>query len=161
MQIFDVSNFTGSWQCVSDKLKKDGKHDEGELFRFVILIHFYEILVITTLILYTEAKEMKSPVSSPRTNEFSLNGSIKSTSTLPNHSDVIENIASSNASQQDKSSHGDHPKNTNVEMEAKGNELEMAANVENQDNVQDANVPEPYVHSLLKWPSGRTWVTKV
>lgn len=104
---------------------------------------------------------MKSPVSSPRTNEFSLNGSIKSTSTLPNHSDVIENIASSNASQQDKSSHGDHPKNTNVEMEAKGNELEMAANVENQDNVQDANVPEPYVHSLLKWPSGRTWVTKV
>lgn len=109
---------------------------------------------------FTEVKDVKAP-SSTNKNDLPLdhhqhNGNIKAA--LPLYPDVNEK---SGESQIEKVN--DDDKNTNVQVEPKSNDFEIACsadeNVAQQNTVDDRE--DEYEHSLWKWPSGRSCFTKV
>lgn len=93
------------------------------------------------------------------------NGNIKLA--VSAHPDGPEKAIGLEVSQNDKlqlqTSDGGKSKIMQADNESKNIDMEIACPDENQPN-QDDNNKEPtdeYEHSLWKWPSGRSWLSKV
>lgn len=108
---------------------------------------------------FTEVKEVISPTPTNKsdisTDHHQHNGNIKNK----------EKNCDADASPCDKRPEGDSPKikNISVEIESKPNEMEIACIDETVEELEIANKEkvDEYEHSLWKWPSGRSWLTKV
>ncbi|XP_068617429.1 sodium/potassium/calcium exchanger 3 [Battus philenor] len=135
-----IQNFAkGSWKCVSEMLKKNEEKQEGS---------------------YTAGCELnESKVSSSHnkndvvTDHYQHNGNIKCLSLYRDGNQKrLETIE-------------DEDKNINIQVEPKICETEIANQEDNNSkgDVEDANRSETdeYEHSLWKWPSGRSNLTKV
>nr|XP_021187578.2 sodium/potassium/calcium exchanger 3 isoform X2 [Helicoverpa armigera] len=145
-----IQNFAkSSWNCVSDMLKKNEKHENS-------------------IAAENELKDAKqsSPVNK---NDLSLdhhqhNGNIKSALSLcPDKNEKHCEIDTANSVTL-ATADGDKAKAICIDIENKANDVEI---VHHEDSIAVANVDEAnkevedkYVHSLWKWPSGRSWLTK-
>lgn len=116
---------------------------------------------------FAELKDAKEP-SPANKNDLSLdhhqhNGNIKSAlSLLP---DMNEKNSEMGTAQKLPVDDGDKAINICIDIEAKVNDIEIA---NPEENVTPASVGESnkeaedkYEHSLWKWPTGRSWLTKV
>lgn len=93
------------------------------------------------------------------------NGKIKSALSLcPDKNEKNSEIDTTN-SVNVPAADGDKAKNICIEIESKANDVEIANPEENAAvaNVEENNkeAEDKYVHSLWKWPTGRSWLTKV
>ncbi|XP_022832743.1 sodium/potassium/calcium exchanger 3 isoform X3 [Spodoptera litura] len=108
--------YTGNWNCVSDMLKKNEKHDNA--------------------VAADNDKNEKN----------------------------TENDSSQSVSLPAADGDGDKAKNICIDMENKDNDVEVENSLENESvvNVDENNKEgeDKYVHSLWKWPTGRSWLTK-
>lgn len=93
------------------------------------------------------------------------NGNIKSALSLcPDKNEKHNEIDSTNSVNL-PTADGDKTKNICVDIESKANDVEVANPEDNATvvNVEENNkeTEDKYVHSLWKWPTGRSWLTKV
>ncbi|XP_022832741.1 sodium/potassium/calcium exchanger 4 isoform X1 [Spodoptera litura] len=143
--------YTGNWNCVSDMLKKNEKHDNA----------------------VAADNELKDAKETPPVNKNDLsleshqhNGNIKSALSLcPDKNEKnTENDSSQSVSLPAADGDGDKAKNICIDMENKDNDVEVENSLENESvvNVDENNKEgeDKYVHSLWKWPTGRSWLTK-
>lgn len=118
--------------------------------------------------------ELKDDKETPPVNKNDLslerhqhNGNIKSALSLcPDKNEKnTENDSSQSVSLPAADGDGDKAKNICIDMENKDNDVEVENSEENQSvvNVDENNKEgeDKYVHSLWKWPTGRSWLTKV
>lgn len=130
-----IQNFAkGSWKCVSNMIKKDNEKQDS------------------VMNVENENKEIKT---SP-TDHHQHNGNVKNVSL---YSDVHEMITPL----QIEKIKSDDDKIANDDNETKHSDMEIAHQEEtNQGNVEEGNkdTPDEYRHSLWKWPSGRSKLTK-
>ncbi|XP_045784252.1 sodium/potassium/calcium exchanger 5 isoform X2 [Maniola jurtina] len=144
-----IQNFAkGSWKCVSDMIKKDDEKQD------------------TTLPVDNENKDSKS--SSTIKNELSVdhhqhNGNVKSISL---YTDANEKKAVVDTSLPIEKSKNDDD-TINVQADPKVGTMEIACQEDNQEvnqgNVEEGNkaTVDAYEHSLWKWPTGRSKLTKI
>ncbi|CAH0578196.1 unnamed protein product [Chrysodeixis includens] len=144
-----IQNFAkGSWKCVPDMLKKNGDKPENAIAA------------------ENELKDAKQP-SPVNKNDLSVdhhqhNGNIKSAlSLLP---DMNEKNSEIGTAQKVPAADGDKPISICVDIEAKVNDIEVAnpEEVVAPASVAESNkdAEDKYEHSLWKWPTGRSWLTK-
>ncbi|CAH0716132.1 unnamed protein product, partial [Brenthis ino] len=130
-----IQNFAkGSWTCVSNMIKKDNEKQDS------------------ALPIDNENKEAKTQSS----DHHQHNGNVKSVL----YSDINEKKV---ASLQIEKINNDDDKIVNEENEPKPNDMEIAYQEDShQGNVEEGSkeTSDEYHHSLWKWPSGRSKLTK-
>lgn len=139
-----------------------------QTFSIKIPVHEYKTSFVL-LFEFAELKDAKEP-SPVNKNDLSLdhhqqNGNIKTAlSLLP---DMIEKNSEIGTAQKLPADDGDKAINICIDIESKANEIEIA---NPEENVTPASVAvgesnkeaeDKYEHSLWKWPTGRSWLTKV
>ncbi|XP_072930483.1 sodium/potassium/calcium exchanger 3 isoform X2 [Epargyreus clarus] len=140
-----IQNFAkGSWTCVSTMLKNNEEKSDNELAT------------------ENDNKDVKTP--SPNRIEVAIdhhqhNGNIKNSPTSDEKRSEIE-ISSIDCSQK-----SDDIKTINIEVESKIGDMEIASQEVNVDQVveveeENKDETDEYEHSLWKWPSGRSKITK-
>lgn len=118
---------------------------------------------------FPELKDAKQP-SSVNKNDLSLdhhqhNGNIKSALSL--YSDINEKNSEIDIANSVKlpAADGEKDKNISIDIESKANDLEIANPEETVApaiaDETNKEAEDKYVHSLWKWPSRRSWLTKV
>ncbi|XP_028167448.1 sodium/potassium/calcium exchanger 5 isoform X1 [Ostrinia nubilalis] len=142
-----IQNFAkGSWKCVARMFKnQDEKQDAA-----------------TTT--DNEVKDVKPPSTTNKDDvpmeHHQHNGNIKAA--LPLYPDVNEK--SGDTLRTEKVSDDERNKIVDIEVEHKSNDVEIACTEENtgQQNLEvgDKDPVDEYEHSLWKWPSGRSCITK-
>lgn len=122
-----------------------------------------------SLVLLFNIPELKD-AKSVNKNDLSVdrhqhNGNIKSALSLyPDKNEKHSEIDTTNSVNL-PAADGDKANNICVDIESKANDVEIANPEENaavaniDENNKDAE--DKYVHSLWKWPTGRSWLTKV
>lgn len=109
----------------------------------------------------TEVKDAKPATTSNKSDTLDHhqhNGNVRTTLSLQ----VIEENTS--GSSWEKLPDGDVGNNVSIDVETKTNDAEVVRSEPNAVQVawEEANKePDEYQHSLWKWPSGRSWLTKV
>ncbi|XP_045458114.1 sodium/potassium/calcium exchanger 3 [Melitaea cinxia] len=135
-----IQNFAkGSWICISNMLKKDNEKQDS------------------VLPVDNENKDVKNLST---IDHHQHNGNVKS---VPIYKDANEKKLAVDTTQQIEKFKNDDDKSANGENDSKVGDMEIACQEDtNQSNVEEGNkeAVEEYRHSLWKWPSGRSKLTK-
>lgn len=136
------------------------------------IINTFDSNKISLVLLFNFAELKDAKQTSPvNKNDLSVdhhhqhNGKIKSALSLcPDKNEKNSEIDTTN-SVNIPSVDGDKAKNICIDIESKVNDVEIVNPEENAvvANVEENNkeAEDKYVHSLWKWPTGRSWLTKV
>lgn len=128
-----------------------------------IRLHLIWIYTVLRNGVFTEAKDTNK--NDLPMDHHQHNGNLKLA--VSPHPDGPEKSTSLEVSQNDKlqlqSSDAGKSKTIPVDNESKAIDLELACPDDNQNNQDDNNKEstDEYEHSLCKWPSGRSWISKV